>query len=72
MPPSPEVDGLKKLLAPGGTLYVFHQPPVASKNLVIEERCRALLEQHGYEVSDVLFADTPPIESMCVVARPAQ
>jgi SAM-dependent methyltransferase len=67
-PPGTAVGGLASLLAPGGRLYVFHQPPTAAKNWEVAEQATEVLTGQGFTVLDVLCADMEPAPAICLVA----
>jgi SAM-dependent methyltransferase len=66
--PGAAVGGLASLVAPGGRLYVFHQPPNAARNLEVAERASEILTRHGFSVLDVLCKDIEPAPVICLVA----
>lgn len=66
-----EAAALRRLLAPGGTLYLVHQPPVASRTPRLADETVRLLTEHGFRVRDVLHRDMEPAPAVCVVAQDA-
>lgn len=68
-PPAAELAVVVRALAPGGRLFVFHQPPSPEKNPAVVEAATRLLTGAGWTVLDTLVGDTSPVESVCVVAR---
>jgi SAM-dependent methyltransferase len=67
-PPARELALLAEALAPGGRLFVFHQPPFPEKNQQVVAAATKLLTEAGWTVQDTVFADTPPVESVCLTA----
>ncbi|MEU4620115.1 class I SAM-dependent methyltransferase [Actinoplanes sp. NPDC023801] len=67
-PPARELNQLAEALAPGGRMLVFHQPPFPEKNQQVVDAATALLTEGGWKVQDTLFADTAPVESVCLIA----
>jgi SAM-dependent methyltransferase len=67
-PPARELAVVADALAPGGRLYVFHQPPYPEKNQQVVEAATGLLHGAGWTVHDPVFGDTPPVESVCLIA----
>lgn len=63
-----QVGLVKPLLAPGGRLYVFHQPPTAARNREVIERATEILTGQGFAVADVLCKDMAPAPAICLVA----
>lgn len=51
------LDVISRMLAPGGNLFVFYQPPHPEKATLLADRTIANLEAHGYHIVDVRFAD---------------
>jgi SAM-dependent methyltransferase len=68
-PPGDAVGAVRELLAPGGLLYVFHQPPVAAKNHEVSAKATALLQQQGFTVRDLLAKDMEPAPCVCIIAE---
>lgn len=67
--PDEELAVIRSVLADGGALYVFHQPPFDKTKEIADVTVERL---HGadYEVLDVLVEPMRPAPSSCVVARP--
>ncbi|MEU2613208.1 class I SAM-dependent methyltransferase [Micromonospora sp. NPDC007271] len=66
--PARELSVVETALADGGRLYVFHQPPFPEKNQQMVEDSTAILEAAGWTLHDVVYGDTAPVESVCVIA----
>jgi ubiquinone/menaquinone biosynthesis C-methylase UbiE len=67
-----ELDVVRGWLAPGGTLYLFHQEPgwvTGRKPRQFTDRLTRILEQHGFAVSDVVTGRTRPALSVGVIAQ---
>jgi cyclopropane fatty-acyl-phospholipid synthase-like methyltransferase len=60
---------VKRYLAEGGALYIFHQPPVEQKTLAVADQLKTILPAHGFTVREVLFKEMQPVESACVVGQ---
>jgi cyclopropane fatty-acyl-phospholipid synthase-like methyltransferase len=67
-----EAAALRRLLAPGGALYLVHQPPVAGKTPRLAEETARLLAEHGFRVRDVLHREMEPAPAVCVIAEDAR
>lgn len=63
-----QVKLVKPLLAPGGRLYLFHQPPNPARNREVIERATGILAEQGFSVADVLCRDMAPAPAICLVA----
>lgn len=59
---------LRARLAPGGAVYLFHQPPVASRTARLAEETARLLERYGFAVRAILHREMEPAPAVCVVA----
>jgi ubiquinone/menaquinone biosynthesis C-methylase UbiE len=67
-----ELDIVRGWLAPGGTLYLFHQEPgwvTGRKPRKFTERLTRILEANGFAVSDVVTGRTRPALSVGVIAQ---
>jgi SAM-dependent methyltransferase len=51
---------LKKLLTPSGALYLFYEPPAASKITFITDQLRQNLSASGFCIQQVLLPDMQP------------
>lgn len=70
--PAPELNLIRDILAPGGVLYLFYQPPSAAKVHDTAMRVRRNLESHGFKVSQELRADLKGGAAVCLVSGPEQ
>lgn len=68
--PAAELRVIAEHLAPGGALYLPHQPLSPGDVEPTNARLAAMLESHGYTVRDVLAADVGSSRCGCVVAAP--
>jgi len=68
MKPRRELDVVRELLAPDGTLYLFNQPPSAGRLPDIAGRMRRNLLDAGFAVRDVLVGELQPVPVVCVTA----
>lgn len=66
-----EAAALRRLLAPGGRLYLVHQPPVASRTERLADETVRLLAENGFRVREVLHREMEPAPAVCVVAEDA-
>jgi SAM-dependent methyltransferase len=65
----PEAAILRRVLAPGGGLYLFQQHPSKARTEAVTEELRAALTAHGFTVGEVLSKGTGPSAMTCIVAR---
>ncbi len=68
--PARELAAVRRLLAPGGRLYLFYEPPSRAQLERAAEACAAFLREHGFAVERTLRAELPPHLGLCVVAAP--
>jgi SAM-dependent methyltransferase len=66
--PAQELSVLKKLLLPTGILYLFYEPPTASKSTEIAEKVTRNFQNHGFSMKETLFND----DGVCIVASPSR
>jgi cyclopropane fatty-acyl-phospholipid synthase-like methyltransferase len=59
---------VRPLLAPGGRLFIFHQPPTPERNRQVIEQAREVLTAQGFFIDDVLCRDMPPAPAIGLVA----
>lgn len=69
--PKKELAVIGQLLAPGGRLYLFYEPPSAAQLERALESCRSFLEEGRFAVVEVLRASLPPNLGLGIVAEPA-
>jgi cyclopropane fatty-acyl-phospholipid synthase-like methyltransferase len=64
------LDAVTKLLAPGGTLFLFYEPPSLAGRKQAEAKLLANLEANRFEVLEVIEADASRSCLFGVMARP--
>ena len=69
MEPAVEWSEMKTLLRPDGTVYLFNQPPSASKMQEIADRTSANLTAAGFAVKEVRVSGHHPVPAVCVIAK---
>lgn len=67
--PAKQLEILKRQLKPGGTLYLFDQPPVASKSQKLVESVSKTLLDHGFSIQEVLSKELESVRATCVIAK---
>lgn len=70
--PARELAAVRRVLAPGGRLFLFYEPPSAAQLGHIEESCGAFLREEGFTVVRTITADLSPNRGLCVVAEPGE
>lgn len=65
-----ELTVLKPLLAPGGRLFLFFEPPSAGQIETIRRAVEVRLKAAGYVVDDVVTGPTPNPPLLGIAARP--
>lgn len=70
--PTREMEIIRRILAPGGRLYLPNQPLNASEVEPTARRLTAMLAEHGFAVDRVVTGDIPPVPAFCVIARDAR
>jgi cyclopropane fatty-acyl-phospholipid synthase-like methyltransferase len=68
--PAKELAAVRRILAPGGRLFLFYEPPSAAQLERAAEACGAFLREHGWTVERTLRAELPPNPGLCIVAAP--
>lgn len=63
------MDLMKDMLAPGGAVYVFNQPPAASKLQHIADRTASHFISAGFAVKPVIAHELSPVPGVCIVAE---
>ena len=63
-----EAAALRRLLVPGGSLFLFHHPPVAGKTRPLADATASVLREEGFDVREVRFDQRDPVPMACVVA----
>jgi ubiquinone/menaquinone biosynthesis C-methylase UbiE len=68
---SQELAIIKKLLAPRGKLYIFHQPPPGTTTLFnksVAAKVTAVLENENFEILDIVHKRLSPAPVVCITA----
>ena len=68
---SSELAVIKRLLAPQGQLYIFHQPPPGTTtafNKTVAEKVTENLSQQNFTVIDILHKKMSPAPVVCITA----
>jgi len=63
-----EAAALRRLLAPGGRINLFHHPPVAARTQRLADETAAALRAEGFVVREVRIIPLHPVPMACVVA----
>lgn len=66
-----ELDVIEKYLRSDGALYLFYQPPSASKIQDIVDQVSSNLQANHFVVKQVIVEKSEPIRSVCIVAQAA-
>jgi len=62
------LDLIKDMLTPGGTVYLFNQPPAAGKLQHIADRTVSHCVSAGFAIRHVIVGELSPVPGVCVVA----
>ena len=68
--PEAEANAVRRMLTPGGALYLFMQPPVEGKARLVLVRWSEALEGLGFRIESVAYRNMEPAEAVCVIASP--
>jgi SAM-dependent methyltransferase len=68
--PAREIEVLRRVLAPGGALYLFYQPPSIGMLGKVAEDVSRVLREHGCRVREIRPDDRPSVRSVCIVVEP--
>lgn len=63
-----ELERIRELLLPGGTVYIFNEPPSAGKLRSIAESTGQNLMDAGFTVKQIIIGDQKPVPVVCVIA----
>lgn len=66
--PGPELALIRKALRPGGTLYLFFQPPTKAKAREVADRLQDALKEHRFALRRMAFS-SPAL--FCAMTSPA-
>jgi SAM-dependent methyltransferase len=70
--PSRELPVVRRLLKPGGALYLFYRPPSPAQVRPVATKLSRNLEAGGFAVDQVIAGRAPGAGRLCVVARQAK
>lgn len=68
--PGSGLSKIRGLLAPGGTLRLFYQPPAAQKTAEIVDKVTRALQDNGFTISEVLYKELKPTPAVGIIAAP--
>jgi SAM-dependent methyltransferase len=68
--PAKELRAVRRLLAPGGRLFLFYDPPSPAQSGRIVDACRRGLAAEGFSVDEVPRAAGTPARGLGIVATP--
>lgn len=68
--PKRELTVVRRLLEPGGNLYLFYEPPSSGQQERIFTACTALLQEESYTVVDVSRTYLVGSTGLCIIATP--
>jgi hypothetical protein len=63
-----EAEVLKRLLQPGGRLYLFQQHPSAERTQAVTEELRTALESNGFAIAEIKRTGRGAASMTCIVA----
>ncbi|WP_274365294.1 class I SAM-dependent methyltransferase [Paenibacillus thermotolerans] len=64
-----ELAMIRKLLLPGGAVYLFNQPPKPEQVNAIAEKTKQNLLNAGFEVRPIVLGDQNPVPVVCVIGE---
>ena len=67
--PARELGLIKRLLTPEGAVYLFHQPPLASKTQEVADKLTKILQDHSFSINEVLLKDLKAVPAVCLIAE---
>ena len=65
-----ELELLRRVLKPGGTMHLFYEPPRADRARAVADNVVAFLTAQGFTTTTLSTTTRPAREVVCVVARP--
>jgi trans-aconitate methyltransferase len=68
MKPAKELNIIRTLLLPGGSVYLFNQPPTAGKIVHIADRTTQNLTAEGFIINQILNENLSAGPAVCVIA----
>ncbi|GLH96585.1 SAM-dependent methyltransferase [Phytohabitans aurantiacus] len=63
-----ELDIVRRLLKPGGAMYLFYEPPDASRAAAIADRIAPFLTEHGFDTSVSMATSSRSMALVCMKA----
>jgi cyclopropane fatty-acyl-phospholipid synthase-like methyltransferase len=66
-----ELDRVRRLLKPAGTLYLFYEPPDSSRAAAIADRIAPFLTEHGFTTTVSMATTRRSMALVCLMARVA-
>ena len=66
--PARELEVINTSLAAHGRFYLIYDPVISSQATAVIEKTTAALEQHGFEIKEVLRKDIARASMVCVIA----
>ncbi|NED97640.1 class I SAM-dependent methyltransferase [Phytoactinopolyspora alkaliphila] len=69
-PPGQELEKIRRMLAPGGTLHLIYEPPSGDKARSTAETTETALEQAGYAVTTCTATARSGATLLCLTGRP--
>jgi cyclopropane fatty-acyl-phospholipid synthase-like methyltransferase len=70
--PAEELSITKKLLTPGGAVYLLYQPPLwkeAGEAQEFADKLTRILQDNDFSICEVLVNDLSPVPAVCVIAE---
>lgn len=67
----PQLDLVRRLLKPGGALYLFHEPPTVSRAKAFADRLVPFLTEQGFATTSSTATTRRRTSLLCLIARPA-
>ena len=71
MDPVEELAEIRRLLKPGGTFHLFHQPPPEHEIEEFIDKFKLNLEKNGFQIDSATVESIAGNELACVVSRPS-
>ncbi|MCW6009107.1 class I SAM-dependent methyltransferase [Micromonospora sp. CPCC 205371] len=63
-----ELDIVRRLLKPGGAMYLFYEPPDSSRAAAIADRIAPFLTEHGFDTSVSMATTSRSMALVCLKA----
>lgn len=68
--PAPTIASVRRLLRPGGVVYLVYEPPTAAGLREVRNRLPRLLREHAFRVDGVRVRTFRASHGLCVIGRP--